>query len=536
MKIADPVVYLKKIIRNFELDPLNELDLDHIKNIPEELDKRITIAKSFVPKIEKIGNYDTSYDLAATIVLMLMPSNKRIEVTDYISKHYNITKFFPWNVDCINDLAVSAENYYHPVTSLLNFAHPARPRPRFKDFSKFLKTLRSFKNLEINSELFEEILYYYAWKSQEFSLNPLEIEILNSILPFYSQDVEEINLYLENLYSKGASIDKSPKYVKELVDRMGKSYKTVRKHLDELISIKLLRQVLWVDSHYYGMQSLLFMIPTDIRVKSNYSYRKYKIKSTNKKFTLLVPSVPIKYLEKMHRYVEKSCKISINAYKTYIIPICHFSLEFYNPHEGKTIIDWNKVDTHFKECEYTKNNKMYEPVKPTQGDIDLLTLKIFEYLQGNTNVSDQYLKNICRAPLPQIKTRREQLESHGIRFPFVYGTDQLEVYFIKVNASTIGEINYLIKLLSIFPYFNITHCQNINDPKDAFVVGWLHMPVGSFPLFKLFSENELPIKIELYYIASTIYYPAFRIWELFNDKKKEFEFDFNKFKIFIANK
>ncbi|MFX0138595.1 MAG: hypothetical protein ACFFDN_33435 [Candidatus Hodarchaeota archaeon] len=534
MELAEYQEYLKELRATFDLEPIHKLNTDDFENLGE-YDRKIEIAKLFIPEIEKAGPYDIPYDLATTMVYMLLPIKEGSLVLERLCEHYNILKFYPWNLDCLKDWLYSKAYYYHPSLAIIIFANPGRPPPRIKNFSAFLKAIGMFKNIQLSYEQFEAIFFYYAWNTLDFQLSTTQIDILNAVLPYYNRNVEEINIYLASLYDKEDKLGDSPKYIRELVEKLGRDYKTIKRQLDQLKSTGSLHQALWLDSNYYDMESLLFLLPVGykIRIKPSYFYRKYDMKSADKNISLLAPLIPMDYGEKMKKYIERSLKIPVKAYKIFTIPIPPYSFKFFNKSKNKTVLDWDVVDKHLKNCTLQENEKEYMPVRAEKTELDILKLKIIDIISANANVTNSSLKQIFKAPTQQLKDRRQDIEDHGYRFPYIFSPNWPELYFFKANISTIGEVNYCVNLLSLFPSVSYHWCQDIQDLKNHFLLCFIHLPIESHVIFKVFGKNKFPFEYELYYGSTMSYILALRLWELFDEEKKEFNYDFNNFKIYI---
>lgn len=539
MKRVEPQQYLERIEQKFDIINIYKLDEDLINEQSRELDRRIEIAKLFVPKIEKAGPYDIRYDLAATMVLMLAPFDQRTTILKYICNHYKIYNFYPYNIMSSKDFYESNGIYYHPGYPAYLYAHPSFPSTRFKDFNELLTAIRASGDQILDIDLFLRILYYYGWRSTEFKIAPMEIDIINSILPYYPHTIEEVNYTLENIYNQGLTIIKRPKFIKDLVEKLERDYKTIKKYLETLTLQKRLRIALWIDIHYLNLESIALLIPGNfnIRIKTSYTHHVFRLRSPEKKETYIGITTPKDLVGSFVKYLEQSTNIPFKVYKVYNIPLIHYNFGFYSNEKNVMLINWEEVDEFFKKSVLKSNpdhlETEYVPVRAKKGDIDTMMLKIHEYLASNVNVSNSLLMQACDTTAQNISMRRKILENVGLRFPYIFDLNCPENYFLKINTSKINVINYIIHLLSIFPYVYYTWFENLNLPTDKFLLAWIYLPIESYDFLRELYSRKLPINNELYYVFNRTYLPALHFWEIYDEQKKDYNFDFGNFQFEI---
>ena len=532
MKIAEPRQYYDKIARKFNIDPLCELELSGYQDSTSEIEKRIKIASCFVPEMEKVGSYNIRRDLATVIVMSLMPASafdSKQEILEFLINNYGINPAIPWRHECLDDLYWSKSQFYHPILPSFMFANYRRPEHRLEDLREFLLALQLFKSKQVPAKFFLHIFQYYGFKTSEINIKTRDIEIIETLLPFYPKRIEEGNALLMEIYKKGK--EQKGTILGNLMQKTGRNYRTVKNHMESLRAQHHLRTVTYLDHSVFNVVSVAVIYGDTkkwIVCPQNHSTVKLYGKTP---VMLHRTSIPDDQVNNYYYFLKGKFNSPFQLYTVYATPIAHYNFSYLSRGQNKFIIDWNDVSKHFQKCEIEANGQEFEPVRAPRIKYDITTLKIASYLVTDAELADTFLSDRLGVNIKTISKRRKILEDHSIIFPYFYSVGCPELYILFVKTKEVGKINYVLELLSKFPFVYYYWLQNIKDRSDGQLLAFINLPSGSLPILKCINKYVQNLDYDIYFVKMRQYFPAITLYQMYNEEEKKFKIDFNKFNV-----
>ncbi|MHA1301262.1 MAG: hypothetical protein ACTSO9_17710 [Candidatus Helarchaeota archaeon] len=536
MKIVNPDGYFRKIRRRFRIDPIYDIDVDKLVSIKNEIEKRIKIGQLFIPEIENAGSYDLRYDIAATIVMSLPDTTSNKEVIDFkvlilenLINKYKINSFLSWTTDCMNDVVFMGEIFYHPCIIPLVFANYRMPVNRTNEFREFLLALQIYRNNKIPAEWVLHLYNYYGFKTPSLVISDKEIEIIKELMPKYPRNIEKMNAFLQYMYE--GKVRREGTIVGNLIRKTNWDYRTVKAHLEELRSNKLLRSVNWLDFRVFDLVSISILHPdtsTRLSIPYIHVYRKLYGERT---IGLEGLHAPEDQIGSLYYFLKEKLRIPFKFYINYTLPIISFNYDFIDRSHGGFNIDWELINEHFKNCEIIKNSDIFEPLIPPVIKYDKIMLEIASFLSGNAQLTNTQIAKALNRDSKTIMSRREILKQYSITFPYPYNLGIPELYILFIYTNNIGELNYIIEFFSILPQVYYMWCQNFNDNNDCLLIVYIHLPKGSFNFIKYINKNFKIKRYEIFTCGMRTYMPFMALYSMYDEQKKRLYFDFNKISI-----
>ncbi|MHA1379365.1 MAG: hypothetical protein ACTSRG_13370 [Candidatus Helarchaeota archaeon] len=529
MKTVEPKKYLNKIRNALKIEPILGLDFESIAKINNEFEKRIRIAESFIPEIEYFGHYDMKYDIATTIVMSMLYPPVKHKVINHLTQHYDIEPIPPsWNLKSYNDTYWFGTLGYHPYLPTSLFCHYQRQANRREDLGEFIRALQIYRAKRIPMGLSFFLFLYYGLKVGKLRISQKEVELIHKTLPFYPKKIEEINLFLENKYCGDAK--KEITFLGSLMQKMQRDYKTVKKILEELKVQKLFRSVRWHDKNLFGLESI------DIHYTDLTKYIRHPYSQVNRKLigeeilTTNSLHIPMEMTDQVHAFLKQRLRTPFTIYKMFTLPYINFNFQFLAGQGDKWLIDWDIVAKHMKKCEIDENTEDFAPVRAPTIETDRLLLEVATYLMAQAAISDTFLANELNRNIKTIQNRRKIYEKYSMTMPYIYNFGCPELYLLYVKAKTIGEINYVLRFFSIFPFVFYAWAENIKEKNDNYLNVFLNLPKGSFEILRCVNEY-LKLNFKLYIPKMRIYGLYMSPLDMYDDEKKKFTIDFNKFEV-----
>ena len=466
---VDLHAYVEKIREMFEIEEGEQIDYETIKAIPNEIDRRRTLVKYFIPNIFAPGKYDRQADLIDGCIYYLeFLAQKGFQsiILDYWVKRLKISRTFGES-----DLEEDTYGYtsYHPIWHILGI--PQNPGIVIPRLIKYIQCFKGRKRkLDIND--YSLIFFSIFNSAQQIEIKPKMITFLQGLL----KELEKVPL--------PDGID-----LKKFMQNQG--FKDVRSFLAELNKLG----VHVFSSFEYstlGIDTYTFLcpFPNHVRVKfrSNPIFQNFLTGGQEylQEISTGIPS------EMDWKRLYQKFPSPTQCFRMKSIRATHQPcLRYFDPNLQNWVIPWNNIVQEWHDFLFhlDRSEKFLQPqygkLEPSKELLEICTLLEQD---GNRRNRELYLKT--KVPIDRIEQLRLLLDLNAliVRTLLIFHSDLMDFTMIMIDGTENWKYQILMKLGEIAPNYNIYIMEDLLKPQHYLVANYLHTPKNALIFLKAFTK------------------------------------------------